>query len=42
MPHLVIPVPQLAAQVPLVHAWPVGQALPHDPQLALSFWRLAQ
>jgi len=28
--------PQLTAQAPLLQTWPVGQAVPHAPQLAGS------
>ena len=34
--------PQVIVQKPLLQTWPVGQALPQVPQLALSVAVLAQ
>jgi hypothetical protein len=37
-----VPPPQLVAQVPCEHTLPLGQTVPHVPQLALSVWMVVQ
>jgi hypothetical protein len=43
MPQRVSPIGQgIAPQVPAVQTWPIGQAAPQAPQLAMSVWRFTQ
>jgi len=41
-PHWVVPPPQLVAQAPCEQTLPLGQTVPHVPQLALSVWVVVQ